>query len=311
MSNSGLMLYLAHTGPFSSLNIITAPLPPHGFEAKLEFDKSVTLNPLEVYLVAIEMMSYIGNNLKWRDPIRTPISMSAYIFTTECNIKPVLNPRNRLRADMAVQGLYRAGVAIAQDGGFHKLRVGLLIRDVLYGQINFNPITHPGESVTNLYVDPLQASSTNATSVMADPGQIHDPYDTKFTIDFAFNGKTIKSQDVFTSFLNAMAIAAEHDNWNLNAYVPAAPSAAGEVVLSTWTVGAKDNPRMSWLRLKRAFLLIWERVVIARGGGGRPKPGWFGEFEFEFKYDGVDIGAGRLLRFDAAGNNTHATAAAK
>jgi len=82
-------------------------------------------------------------------------------------------------------------------------------------------------------------------------------------------------------------------------------------VLSTWTVGAKDNPRMSWLRLKRAFLLIWERVVIARGGGGRPKPGWFGEFEFEFKYDGVDIGAGRLLRFDAAGNNTHATAAAK
>jgi len=309
MSNSGLMLYLAHTGPFSSLNIITAPLPPHGFEAKLEFDKSVTLNPLEVYLVAIEMMSYIGNNLKWRDPIRTPISMSAYIFTTECNIKPVLNPRNRLRADMAVQGLYRAGVAIAQDGGFHKLRVGLLIRDVLYGQINFNPITHPGESVTNLYVDPLQASSTNATSVMADPGQIHDPYDTKFTIDFAFNGKTIKSQDVFTSFLNAMAIAAEHDNWNLNAYVPAAPSAAGEVVLSTWTVGAKDNPRMSWLRLKRAFLLIWERVVIARGGGGRPKPGWFGEFEF--KYDGVDIGAGRLLRFDAAGNNTHATAAAK
>lgn len=47
--------------------------------------------------------------------------------------------------------------------------------------------------------------------------------------------------------------------------------------------------------------------MIARGDGGRPKPGGFAEFEFQFQYDGVDIGAGRLWRFDAAGNETHAT----
>ena len=237
--------------------------------------------------------------------------MTAHIFTTECEIQPVLNPKNKLRVDMAAQGLLRAGVAIAQDGAFHKLRVRLLIHGELYGVINFDPITHPGESVFNLPVNSIQASSSNDATVMADRGQIHDPYDPKFTIDYAFNGKTIKSQDDFTSFLNAIAIAAEHDNWDLNAYVPAAPSAAGEVVLSTWTVGAKGNPRMSWLRLKRAFLILWEMVVIARGDGGRPKPGGFGEFQFQFQYDGVDIGAGCLLRFDAAGNNTHGTATAK
>lgn len=277
----------------------------------LDFDKTVTLRPLEVYLVAIEMMSYIGSGLRWRDRIKIPISMTAYIFTTECDIIPVLNPKNELRVDMAAQGLYRAGVAIAQDGAFHKLRVGLLMRGELYGVINFNPVTHPGRSVRDLPVDSIQASSTNHTTVMADRGQIHDPYDPKFTIDYAFNGKKIKAQDVFTSFLNAIAIAAEHENWELNAYVPAAPSAAGEVVLSTWTVGVKGNPGMSWLKLKRAFLILWERLVIARGEGGRPKPGGFGEFEFQFQYDGVDIGAGRLLRFDAAGNETNATAVAK
>jgi len=305
------MVCLANTGPSSSINNVTAPLPPRGFEAILEFDKNVILRPLEVYLVAIQMMSYIGSNLRWRDLITIPISISASIFTTECNIKPVLNRRNRLSVDMAVQGLYQAGVAIAQDGAFHKLRAGLLIRDNLYGEIQFNPTTNPVESVVKLHVDPVQVNSTTATTVMADRGQVHDPYDTKFVIAYVFNGKPIKSQDVFTSFLNAMAIAAEHDNWGLNAFVPAAPSAAGEVVLSTWTVGAKDNPRMSWLKLKRAFFIIWERLVIARGDGGRPKPGGFGEFEFEFLYDGVKIGAGRLWRFDAAGNSTRATAVAK
>lgn len=257
------------------------------------------------------MMSYIGSNLRWGDQIKIPLSMSAPIFTTECEIRPVLNPKNKLRVDIAAQGLYRAGVAISQDGAFHKLRVGLFVRDDLYGIINFNPITHPEDSVINLPVDHTQASSINDTTVMVDRGRIHDPRDTKFTIDFVFDGNTIKSQDIFTSFLNAMAIAAEHDNWNLNACVPAAPSAAGEVILSTWTVGVKDNPRMSWLRLKRAFLILWEWLMIARGDGGRPKPGRFREFEFQLQYDGVDIGAGRLLRFDAAENKKQATAMVK
>lgn len=159
------MAFLAKSGPFSSINSVTAPLPPRGFEATLEFDKSVTLRPLEVYLVAIQMMSYIGSDLRWRDQIKIPLSMSAPIFTTECNIKPVLNPKNKLRVDMAAQGLYRAGVAISQDGAFHKLRVGLLIRDDLYGVINFNPITHPGESVTNLPVVPTLPSMARQSNL--------------------------------------------------------------------------------------------------------------------------------------------------
>ena len=54
---------------------------------------------------------------------------------------------------------------------------------------------------------------------------------------------------------------------------------------------------MTWARLKKAFIMIWQALIIGRHG---QKPRFEG-FSFGLTYDGKEIGAGRMLRFDTDG----------
>lgn len=161
---------------------------------------------------------------------------------------------------------------------------------------------------------PADPGRANTTDLLATEyrGFVVDPGDPSFVIRYIFSGNKIGAGDVFTALLNAFAITAQHDSNDLNAFVPAAPSAAGDVlgnvVISTWPLAPKDNPDMSWGHLKRAFLLIWKKMIIDGPGTGRPR---FEEFEFGLEYNGAKIGAGVLWKIDKANNSTIGTAVAK
>lgn len=279
---------------------LAAPLPRPGFHTILEIDETVSLVPKEVFRAAILLMSYLSSQMGWTDIVEYPISIAEPNFKTECKLENVRGGQNPLSIEIAVQGLYQTGVAIAKKGAFYKLSSDILLGDDLYGAIKFFPKKPEDQSSVSLHVGPLEANSTEAT-VVSPRGRILDPLDNRFQITYFFPGLKIKAQDVFTCFLNAMAIAAEHDNKDLNAFVPAAPSGSGDVVLSTWTLVGKENPNMSWNRLKRAFFLIWQIMIINGVYTGRSR---FEEFEFGLEYRGVEIGGGRLLKIDAASDDT-------
>lgn len=197
-------------------------------------------------------------------------------------------------------------MAISQNR-FYKLRANLLLENALIGYVEFAP--KQGKSVqgtvlTN-YTYSVESTISN-TTLMADSGIVVDPEESAFHINYQFDGVKIKAQDLFTSFLDAFTISAQYDNEVVGAEISAARSLSGEVILSTWEVGSSSE--MTWARLKRAILIIWQRLVIGSQGTSRPR---FEGMTFGLEYAGQKIGAGRILRFSAASNGTAETTVSK
>ena len=287
---------------FSSSNL-TAPIPRGGFHKVMVYNQSVLLKPLEVYVNAIQLMSVLSK-LDWDGDITDSMSVTDLDYATECALFP-LPEGSPLENDVAVIGLYQAGMAIAQQNAFYQADALLFVDDDVRGMIRFSPRIPRPQIDNALDVDVVGASDSNVT-LSSKSGVIYDPKDKKFGITWTFDGVRIRSSEIFTAFMNAFAIAAQHPNHRLDAHVSAAPSVSGDVIFSSWTIQGFESARMSWARLKRALLVIWERIVID-GLEGRPI---FEGFEFGLEYKGVKIGAGRLIKIDGAVNGTDATAIA-
>ena len=200
---------------------------------------------------------------------------------------------SRLRIQYAILALYQAGLAIAQGNKFYELEASIYEGELKVGRLAFRRSRDALQRSSNIH--PLNLGHTNDTRVDADSGIIHDPDNHKFALTYEWDGVRIKAQDVFTVILDAYAVAAEHNNTDLDASIPAARSASGDTVFSTWTVGKVGNPQMTWARLKKALIIIWDLLII----GTVWQKTRFEGFYFGLQYEGKVIGAGRMLRFDA------------
>ena len=214
---------------------------------------------------------------------------------------------SKLQVQYAVLGLYQAGMAIAQDSKYTRLKISLYVRELQVGWLELRPeskqlLDDPNRN----HLMPLNSLGMYNTTaaVMADSGALFDPTEKNFVINYWMDGVRIKAVDIFTVILDGFTIAAVHSNADVDAYIPVARSASGDVVLSTWGKGEKGNPHMTWLRLKRALLLIWDLLII----GHKPR---FEGFAFDLKYEGHEIGGGRILRFDRDGQGTERSAVNK
>ena len=201
---------------------------------------------------------------------------------------------SKLEVQYAVLGLYQAGMAIAQDSKYTQLKVSLYVKELKVGWLELRPeskqLLDNSNRNQSIPLNSLDMYDTT-TAVMADSGTLFDPTEKNFVINYRMDGVRIKAVDIFTVILDGFTITAVHNNADVDAYIPAARSASGDVVLSTWREGEKGNPQMTWLRLKRALLLLWDLLII----GHKPR---FEGFAFDLKYDGHEIGGGRILRFD-------------
>lgn len=207
---------------------------------------------------------------------------------------------SRLQVRYAILGLYAAGVAIAQGNQFYALDAVFFMGELEVGWLDIGrkgSLMHEGLS-SHLLPSKLRYAN-DTTTVTANSARIVDPDDRKFDLTFSWDGARIKAQDIFSVFLDSLAIAAEHNNTDLGAYIPAARSTSGDTVLSTWTEGKEENAHMTWARLKRALIMIWDMLIIGLKG---QKPRFEG-LKFGLEYEGKQIGAGRMLRFDDGSRN--------
>ena len=214
---------------------------------------------------------------------------------------------SKMQVQYAVLGLYQAGIAIVQDSKYTQLKASLYVRELKIGWFELRPeskqLLDNSDRNHSMPLNSLDMYDAT-TAVMADSGTVFDPAEKNFVITYLRDGVRIKAVDIFTVILDSFTIAAVHSNADVDAYIPAARSVSGDVVLSTWGKGEKGNPHMTWLRLKRALLLIWDLLII----GSKPR---FEGFTFGFKYDGREIGGGRLLRFDTDIQSTERSAVDK
>ena len=285
-----------------SLPSVTAPVPPIGFSVRLTFNPSIRLSPIVVYQCAMELMAFLAA-LPWTFPIESSVTMAGEDAPTEVFLdRWPPSGDSKMQAQHVILGLYQAGVAIARGNSFTQLNAVLYMKELKIGWFEFRPeraAQHGSSEVEHL--TPLNsAHAYNRTAIiMADSGRIPDPYDKKFFITYQWDGVRIKAQDIFTVMLDGFAIAAEHNNSDLDAYIPAARSASGETVLSTWTVGEKGNQHMTWSLLKKALFLVWDSLILGYEGNKVKFEG----VTFGLEYEGQAIGAGRMLRFDTDGQS--------
>ena len=259
----------------------------------------------------MQLMSVLSR-IGWNGRLARSISLTDDEFATVISLD-ALPKEAQLEVDIAISGLYEIGVAIAERNKFYQLKAGLFVNGVGHAMVRiFRKAPELLSNITSL-AENVEISSSN-TTLMADRGSVVDPQDEKFVISFIFKGVRLKSKDIFTSFLNAFAISSQHLGSELNAYIPAAPSAyqtGGDVILSSWATIGPGDAIMSWARLKRALLVIWSRVVLDGGlniESHRPR---FEGFEFMMDYDGRQIGGGALIKVDSTSNSTHAVAVAR
>ena len=239
----------------------------------------------------------ILSNFPWTITINLIMSISGPDASTELILHP-FPPRggSRLQVRYAVLGLYKVGVTIAQKSQFYGLDAALYLGDEEVGGFEFQPKGPEKSSGRLLALDSghVNETTTAMRMVTADSGKLFDPDDRRFAIIFSWDGVRVKAQDIFTAFLDGLAIAAEHENTDIDAYIPAARSVSGDTVLSTWTAGQGGNPGMTWKLLKRALIMMWDLLMVGPVGH---KPRFEGLI-FELEYEGKGIGAGRLLRFN-------------
>lgn len=285
-----------------SLTRLTAPTPPTGFSVRLDFNHKIPLHPLVVYQCAIELINFVAN-LPWTFTIHNSITMSAEDAPTEVTVDRW--PRtgdSRMQVQHVILALYQTGVAIAQENNFIQLHAELYMKELKIGWLAFR-LERATQHESSEVGDATQLNALyayNRTAIMLpDSGRLPDPEDKNFVITFHWDGVRIKSQDIFTAILDGFAIAAEHDNKKLDAYIPAARSASGDTVLSTWTVGEKQNQHMTWRLLKRALYLVWDSLILGYEG----KKVRFEGVAFELEYEGQKIGGGRMLKFDKDGQS--------
>lgn len=180
-------------------------------------------------------------------------------------------------------------MAIAAGNKFYKLQASIWMEQDNVGLLECLPKAQYDTYVDNGSVY-LEANSSNGLVMAADRGSIVDPDNPSFKIDYVWDNEKLKAPDVFSSFLDALAIAAEYKDNDVVSEVPAAYSASKDVVFTIWTKGKN----LTWAQIKRALLLIWQKIVIEHQ---RPR---FEGFEFGLEFGGEKIGGGRLLKWPSA-----------
>ena len=215
--------------------------------------------------------------------------------------------RSILQYKHIVAALYEVGVKIASESKYYRCLATMDVGAVEGGNLTFRPVTpavHDEDWLLNsthhsALAERIPASRSNVTAGIDDSGSVLDPADSKFEIKYTFDGVRIKAAVLFTTFLDALAIAAEHDKDGVGACVNGV-SASGDCTIN---LHALLDRELTYSRLVRALLILWEDVIL----GGALQNGSRARFEglnFVLIYDGVTIGEGFLWKFLSVSGGT-------
>ena len=233
------------------------PSPPPGFVAKTEFKLAEPLDPNGVYLATISLMFALSEQawssevdltrLNW---VPSPGGRVAIVTVAEA---PGLQPGHIILA------IYQCVLAMySRRPGFDAVVVKIYLQERCIGKlVMLNPFDLPAVigSRNSTLLGESMAKGTG--SVMTRAGVLVDPENDDFRISWAFDGRPVPAQDIFSAVLDGIATTAQYDVNESCAYVTGV-SFSGNLAFHISRISVQD---LECGRISRAFLLISHWII--------------------------------------------------
>ena len=286
---------------------LTAPPPIPGFEARLLFDQTPTLDLKEVYIDVIQTMALLAGR-PYTQPITEAFNTLAFDWCRELlTISPWPRGTNGLQVKHAVQAVYQAGVALATKpitvpGNVPKLYAGIFLQNQQIGFLKWQHrryLTAAGEmngtvsliDAANLTSAAQLSRGDEPTRLRESQGTIINPRDPKLKITYTVSDEYASLPETLTAFLDALATAATNEALSSGAFVNAA-SISGDIALNVHRTSMPST--FTWIHLITTLLLLWRDIVEKH---------YFNDIDFVIWYDESEIAQGYIWNITAPRTN--------
>lgn len=242
---------------------------------------------------------YILAQQDWDAPVYRKIQMSVDTYNIWIVAAPTL--ADRLEVGHIVIALQDSVIAMARLQSFFRLSALISLDGEVIGHLDFGKNENPsndndtsvGFSEDNLLL--INNNNNNRSDgSLSNPGQIVDPYDSKFVITYEFYDQSIDSKEIFTVILDCLAISSQ---FTPSEYCPVleANSMSGTVAISVSNIPG-EPAQLRYSDLTRSLLLIVTGVIVRQRK--------FKQLEFSISYDGVEIAEGFMFKVTMGSNGT-------
>lgn len=230
----------------------------------------MSLSWVEEFVNTMEVVARFAQN-PW-DALLTPIQqkVSSPRFQSLLQIE---TGSREIRNKYLLAALYKAGLSIAgPQRGRHNLYVWIYVGNYQVGSLIYDLKGVEGDAANSTYLlidsNFTKIISTSPSRQVSDPavvsttrlsarrsGWVSDPDDQRLRIHYEFQGRQLAPTNVFTTFLDAMVTAAQHDGNEPGARLTAF-SANRHVSMRVWSI------LLTWTDLKKALMVLWQFVVV-------------------------------------------------
>lgn len=271
-----------------SLANLTVPPTPSGFTGGVYVQTSKPLNPVAVYVVAIECMyqwaqdpwdSETDGGTAYEDGYNVII-----VANTDFPVGPL-----QLKVSHVVLGLYEGLMEMLQQKKSCEVSVTLSLYQRQVGILSMkanNPSIGSNSSSEAGFVDIdaiLPASRVNNSSNVLQ-GEYTDPTDAKLKMIYSYHGSRIPSKDIFTAALNGLVNAAVFDPTSPCQLLKAISESASCVIY----IGTIAGQSMTYAQATKALKWMSSTIPIHERN--------FGEMNVQLMYDGQKIAEGYILK---------------
>ena len=274
-----------------SVSTLTAPEPPFGFEVDIRYETRETLNPLGVYLSAIDCMYQFAQE-GWYKGLAGGLKVWAEGYDVEVLIQALREPHDRLALETIhiVFGLYETLVEVATQSRFCELVATLLLHrrrlGYLYIQKRTPQTLKSGSDARNLTVVKAFLPSNEVTYPS---GHFIDPDEPEFSIHYTFSGTRINSKGIFLAVLGALAASAQYSP-DRSFVSLRATSPAGDCVINIRETDASFELNYSFIT-KALRMMITDIIVPLRK---------FEEITFQLKWEALSMAEAYIKLADRA-----------
>lgn len=273
-------LPLLTNGP-TSTTAVTVPTSPFGFEAYCHFEPNEPLNVLAIYLSAIDCMYQFAQK-GWHDSLDGGFRTWAQGFKVEVETESSQGSGGPLPllTSHIVLGLYYTIVEISRANSFCKVTTTLSIQNRQRGLIRIHEraLGMPSNGLTDATTKHLSSTTPAYPS-----GRATDADDPRFTIDYAYDGARIASQEIFIAILDGLATSAQYADDARFQHLTAT-SASGKCAIDISAVAGPHQTNYSFVT-KALRLLTWDVILRLRKFGG---------MTFELRWEGTSIARGYM-----------------
>ena len=185
------------------------PTPPPDFNIQFYRNEGIQLNPVEVYLNAIDAMYEIAHHFRWNEMWPRP---SSIFELADRGVRIIVTREGQeLRTLHVALGLYFTVITMIASSPFYQYGADMYRRDRLIGRLSIEQIPTTTPLSTSIeaidYINTSNTTTRNSTSHSSGLGRTIIWHNMNIYYEFA--GARINSKDLYTAVLSGLADAAK------------------------------------------------------------------------------------------------------